>query len=225
MRGRLESHMIEPIRMLMLEGMGLEVIAEEFSSGYGIADLVGARISHKNCQSRQDLGIALPIDHKHLLEVLLLLRPGIRRSCEYLAKNVSFSESRLCRTVLPQLRTHGFIECDKDKYVRLLVDPPVPTEHIVAVEAKQSRWKTAILQARRYSFFADQSYIAVWSEIAPAVDREMLYRHRLGLISVEDHLARVLSTAPVRRPREPKMSRYCAESLYQQIQAQSISRG
>jgi len=207
--------------MLMRNGMGLEIIAEEFSAGYGIADLVGARISHENCQSRQDLGLTLPIDHQHLLEVLLLLRLGVRRSCAHLMKNISFSESRLRRTVIPQLQSYGLVNYDKDDYLRLLIDPPMPIENIVAVEAKQTKWKTAILQARRYSFFADQSYIAVWSEVASAVDREMLYRHRLGLISVDDHGANVLYAAPVRKPREPKMSRYCAEYLYQQILAYS----
>lgn len=48
MTRKLEAHMIPPIRVLMRDLMGLDVIVEEFSADYGIADLVGAEICPEN---------------------------------------------------------------------------------------------------------------------------------------------------------------------------------
>lgn len=214
MSRRLEAHMIEPIRQLMREDMGLEVIVEEFSAGYGIADLVGASMSKENCRTRKSMGLTTPLDNRHFVEVLLLLRPGVRRSFTYLLNRIPLSESTLRQKVLPQMEAHGLIKRDADDYVSLLGEPSQPTECIVAVEAKQTRWRDAIIQARRYTFFADQTYIAVWNGAAGRVDRMLLYRHRIGLIGVEPDGAEVFFEAPTRKPRDPKMNRYCAEFLY-----------
>jgi hypothetical protein len=96
----------------------------------------------------------------------------------------------------------------------LLKNPPSPTREIVAVELKQRRWREAILQARRYTFFADRTYVAIWNGAVELVDRRLLYRFRLGLIGVEGDRAQVLIEAPRRKPRQEKMNRYCAEFLY-----------
>lgn len=212
--GRLEVQMIAPTQALMRETMGLEVITEEFSAGYGIADLVGATMCKKCWRKRATLGVASPVDHRPLIEVLFALKSGRRKSLSNLATCVSFAESTLRHKVLPLMASRGFIEQHADGYVQLLLDPPAPTSSIVAVEVKQTRWREAILQARRYTFFADQTYVAVWNGSAKLVDRKMLYRHRIGLIAVEPEGAEILLEAPHRSPRAPKMHRFCAEALY-----------
>ncbi len=112
------------------------------------------------------------------------------------------------------MQADDLIAIDLDGYVRLLTVPPQPTKNIVAVEAKQTKWREAILQARRYTFFANQTYIAVWFDTVDRVDRRLLYRHRLGLIGVGTDNAEVILKAPKRIPRQPKMNRYCSEFLY-----------
>lgn len=215
MNQRYEAQMIPPICTLMRESMGLGVIAEEFSAGYGIADLVGASLCHKSLRRREACGFAAPLDQEYLVEVLLLLKSGIRHSLDYLSRRVSFSENLLFKMVLPQMEADELIAVDDDDYVRLLTaPPPSPTKNIVAVEAKQLKWREAILQARRYTFFANQTYIAVWQETASRVDRKLLYRHRLGLIGVGTDNAEIILEAPIRAPRQAKMSRYCSEFLY-----------
>ncbi len=193
--------------------MGLNVIAEEFSAGYGRADLVGAAICKQNWR-RRSVGIESPLDYEPLLEVLLLLTSGTRHSLRFLLNRVSFSENILMKKVLPQMETMGIITIDYHGYVRLLKLPPQTTKNIVAVEAKQTKWQEAILQARRYTFFADQTFIAVWNGTASRVDRRFLYRHRIGLIGVEGDCAEIILNAPKRNPRQPKMHRYCSEFLY-----------
>ena len=206
--------MIEPVRILMREEMGLDVITKEFSAGYGIADLVGGSMCKANCRTRSAMGVPIPIDHKHFVEVLFALRPGVRRSIAYLMNRISFSESTLRTKILPKMETYALIEREGNSHVRLLAAPPWPTKRIVAIELKQSRWREAIIQARRYTFFADQTYVAVWNGTLGLVDQKLLYRHRIGLIGVEPDGAEVFFEAPKRKPRDPKMNRYCAEFLY-----------
>jgi predicted RNA-binding protein with PUA-like domain len=209
--------MIEPIRHLMRNEMLLDVVVQECRAGYGIPDLVGAAISKRGCELRRKSGLPGALDHHHLVEIVLILRPGLRRSFEYLSKRVSFSESTFFRKVLPQLRAYGVVEIHRDGYVQLSAEFPNPTDYIVAVEAKQNRWRQAILQARRYRYFAEEAYVAIWKDAAARVDKALLRRHRLGLIQVENDGAEIIVEAPRLRPRNPSMNRYCAEIMFAQV--------
>jgi len=213
---RLEAHMAEPVSRLMIEDMGADVIAREFSAGYGIADLVGASMSEENCEAPRVMGLANPLDHRHYVEVLLALRPGTRRSLAYLLSRIPFSETTLRKKVLVRIEAWGLIKRESNGHVRLAAMPPRPTQGIVAIELKQTRWREALIQARRYTFFADQTYIAIWKRTAQLVDRMRLYRLRIGLIGVELDGAEILIRAPRRKPRDMRMSRYCAEFLYRE---------
>lgn len=212
---RLEAHMIEPIKRLMVDELGLSVIAKEFSAGYGRADLVGAYLSEENHFFRKGNGLKdVTIDNYRLVEALMALRAGVNTSYEQLLQRVGVAESTLQKSILPRLENLGLVEHNRGKSARLLHPLPSPADHIVAVEAKQTRWQDAILQARRYTFFAEYTYIAVWNGKARLVDKSLLYRHRLGLIGVEVNSAEILIEAPKRNPRIPQMNRYCAEFLY-----------
>jgi uncharacterized protein YuzE len=211
---KLEIHMIEPVRQLMYSKMRVDIIAEEFSAGYGFADLVGAKLCEEGCENRKIMGLETPLDHHHLVRVILSLHLESAVSVAALSNRIPVSESTLRNRVLPQLKRMGLIERVPNGSIKLLNVPPRPTEGIVAVEAKQTRWREAILQARRYTYFAEQSYIAVWKETTRLVDRTLLDVHKLGLISVELDGAEVIVEAPKLEPREAGMNWFCAEFLY-----------
>lgn len=211
----LEAEMIEPIRRFMQHQLQMDIIAQEFSAGYGVADLVGAALCEEGCELRKEKGLEVALDHHYIVQVLLALRSEGRTSLPYILRRVALSESTLRRKVLPQLDKLGVIERYGDGYVRLIFAPPQPAKHVVAVEAKQTRWRNAILQARRYTFFANQTYVAVWAKTAARVDRALLYRHRVGLIAVEpDGECAIVVEAPRLSPRALDMNRLCAEFLY-----------
>ena len=211
----LEAQMIEPIRRFMLDHLQMDITAREFSAGYGVADLVGAVLCGEVCEQRKEKRLEVALDHHHIVQVLLALRSEGRTSLPYILRRVALSESTLRRKVLPQLDKLGVIEYCGNGYVRLIFAPPKPASRVVAVEAKQTRWRDAILQARRYTFFADQSYVAVWAKTAARVDKGLLYRHRVGLIAVEpDGDCSIVVDAPKVCPRETNMNRFCAEFLY-----------
>jgi hypothetical protein len=211
---RTEAQMIAPVRELLVRDLRSDVVVCEFSAGYGFADLVGAKLCSSCCESREKSGWAAPLDHRHLVQVLLTLENREQITMEALRERVAISESTLRSKVLPTLRRMGLIEHSRSRGIKLVAIPPKPTEEVIAVEAKQTRWREAILQAKRYKFFADQSYIAVWKETVPRVDLSLLETHNLGLISVEPDKARVEREAPRSTPRRLEMSRFCAEYLY-----------
>jgi hypothetical protein len=211
----LEAQMIEPIRRFMQYQLQMDIVAHEFSAGYGVADLVGAALCDKGCEVRKAKGLQIALDHHHIVQVLLALHSEGRTSLPYLLRRVSFSESTLRSKVLPKLDKLGLIERDGDGYVRLVFAPPKPARHVVAVEAKQTRWRDAILQARRYTYFANQTYVAVWAKTSSRVDKGLLYRHRVGLLSVEPNgNCSIVVEAPRVSPRVSDMNRFCAEFLY-----------
>jgi hypothetical protein len=208
-----EADMIEPIRRFMLEHLHMDITAQEFSAGYGVADLVGATLCDRGCDLRREKGLEVALDH-YVIQVLLALRSDRRTSLPYILRRVSLSESTVRTKVLPHLDKLGLIERE-DGYIRLIFTPPKPAKRVVAVEAKQTRWRDAILQARRYTFFADQTYVALWAETSARVDRCLLYRHRVGLIAVQSNGdCRIIVDAPKMSPRETNMNRFCAEFLY-----------
>jgi hypothetical protein len=151
-----EADMIEPIRRFMLDHLRMDITAQEFSAGYGVADLVGAALCDEGCELRKQNGLEVALDHHHVVQVLLALRSDRRTSLPYILRRVPLSESTLRTRVLPHLHRLGLIERE-DGYVRLIFTPPKPAKRVVAVEAKQTRWREAILQARRYTFFANQT--------------------------------------------------------------------
>lgn len=215
---RYEKDMIEPIKLLMSQTMKLDVIEKEFSAGYGIADLVGAKFCKDSCTYRNEIGLTAAFDHHHFIELLSILNVEVPVSLETVVKRISFAKSTLQSKVLPCLKAHGVIRKDRLGYIHLSKDLPRPTESIVAVEAKQTKWKEAILQARRYTFFAEKTYIAVWDSTIKSVDKSLLSIHGIGLISVNLDNAEIVIEAPTQKPKEPKMNRYCAEFLYKQLQ-------
>lgn len=213
---KLEYHMLGPIHNLMLNKMNLDVVDREFSAGYGRADLVGANLSSTNCLERQRLGIDEAFDNSLLLDVMMSLNTTRRTSIPYILNRVAIAQSTLVQSVLPKLARVGLIKRYGDGYVRALFQLPNPVKRIVAIEAKQTKWREAILQARRYTFFANQTYIALWNDIIRLVDKNVLYQHRLGLIGVEGTDAKIWIEAPFRNPRRAVMSCLCAEHLYKQ---------
>jgi hypothetical protein len=146
MSSRREAHMIEPLLALMHGSMGLDVTVQEFSAGYGVADLVGAELSDENCRYREHWGLAAPLDHLFVVEVFLAMLLEGSSSISELMKHISFAESTLKNKILPQMVSHGLVERGKNGLLSLVACPPQPTNYIVAIEAKQTRWRDAVLQ-------------------------------------------------------------------------------
>jgi len=220
---RVESRMIAPIGDAVANYHRLDVWLREYRSGYGIADLVGMVVSRASYEERTRGGQRPPLEDRRVIEVLLRIPSKRSLSFETLAQRVALAPSSLRHKALRALIKRGLVLEKKGRYW-LLGRLPNPAAEIVAVEAKIDRWSDAILQARRYTLFAHRSYVAVPMAVVPSVDRLLLYRHRIGLIGVEDSFAQIIIEAPRITPRDVCAHRVCAESLYSIVLAGDASR-
>ena len=111
---RREAQMINPIRQLLYDKMFIDITQQEFSAGYGFADIVGAKLCSKNCQKRENLGLAIAFDHVYFASVLLSLSQTKWTSFANLAKKVAASEITLRKKILPKLNKLKIIEKNND---------------------------------------------------------------------------------------------------------------
>jgi hypothetical protein len=208
-----ESLMIDPIRRALESLLPRSVWVQEYRSGYGIADLVGMVVSERARSTRRICGQSILLNSRRSFEVLALLQPDRSLSLHGLARRTALSGGSVRRILSLLLRSGFAVETRRQMY-RLAPSLPHPASEIIAVEAKIERWSKAILQARRYSLFANRTYVAISSSTVKRVDRAFLYRHRIGLIAVNRCDAHIVVPAPMVRPRSFWAHRACAERLY-----------
>ena len=208
-----ESLMIDPIRRALENIHPPSVWAEQYRSGYGIADLVGMVISQRARQLRADNDVKISVSSRRGLAVLAVLQQERSVSLDSLARRTALTDNTV-RAVLRILIRSGLAVGAGNRAYRLSACALNPASEIIAVEAKIDRWSRAILQARRYLLFADRTYVAISAGTVSRVDRAFLYRHRVGLIGVGNGEAYVVVPAPRVRPRSSLAHRACAERLF-----------
>ena len=106
---------------------------------------------------------------------------------------------------LARLIADGFIECARGGQLQKLSGWLPLQKQLVAVELKLSRIEEALRQAKSNLGFADESYVAVPSEVANRVEgkeiRSSQFREAgVGLISVSEKWCRVRIPAQKNHP-------------------------
>lgn len=96
------------------------------------------------------------------------------------------------RTFSRQLKEVPFFEYRMDMY-----GYSRRNDLTVAIELKLKRWARAVEQALLYQLCSDLVYIAMPSNVIPAVDLAQLQEHDLGLLSVR--ASRCIQILPPRR--------------------------
>lgn len=206
-----EALMVEPIRAALQHVHDLDLTETEYASGYGVADVVGGRACPRAWQERENLGLATGLRPQEV-RLLSALPPMRWIPLDEAAFRAALALSTAA-TVARLLARIGVLE-SRGSRVRLLKPVPAPVTDLVAVEAKLTRWRDALRQARRYAYFANHVYIAIVARLADRVDRGSLYRARCGLLAVEAHRAFIAVPSPRRKPVDPTMFRNCSEYLY-----------
>ncbi len=98
---------------------------------------------------------------------------------------------------LRELEALGYVKIEGN-YVTSVKKIDAVTKNLIAVEAKISDWKAGLEQALRYKQYANEVYIAISSEFVDKVDKELLKKKNIGLMSVSDGKLKV----PVKAKRE-----------------------
>jgi hypothetical protein len=193
---------------------------QEIGVGYGVADLVLIRKSKINARHvalRQSYRQTSPLLKEEYFRALSFIpdKPN-KTSIETLVKRTHLSRSFLKYSILRTLQKRGYIKSDgKSYYFKINGWVPLASE-LIAVEAKMRDWKRGLVQANRYKVFANRVYLAVPSSIQHLVDRQMLRKHRIGLISFDtkNNTKRILFPAESNKFIIPSKSNFAAEHFW-----------
>ena len=164
------------------------VVATERPLGYGRADLVAYRVDAGKCDARCLNGQYRSlerIEHYTVLRHLPEVGEGPGISIEHLCEKLGRSHAFVRSTLLNFLERSGYVaKVGKAGFARVNGFIPIASE-IIAVEAKVSDWRKGAIQAKRHRWFADRVYLAISAQYEHRVQRDVLQKHGIGLLSVE----------------------------------------
>ena len=164
--------------------------AVEVASGYGIADLVFFDFNESvvNERIKQNLN---PIEHANLIRILIEL--------DHYSENESINITLLKKTtpflkdeIITYLVKNHFLvkqqEGDGKPIFKKGVSYRNGLEDVIAIEAKLKDWKRGLYQAYRYRFYADKSYLAIYTKAiaTPLKNLDEFKKYNVGLIEVKD---------------------------------------
>ena len=161
----------------------------EVGAGYGVADLVLVRLNPNKCKIRINHKQEVPLLKEEYFKTLKYISDIDHNKpptdIDYLIKHTKLPRHLLKSKVLKELELNGYIkEINKNTYLKINGWVPIAKE-VIAIEAKMHAWKRGLIQANRYKSFADKVYLAVPTNVANLVSKEMLIKFNIGLLSFD----------------------------------------
>lgn len=153
----------------------------EVNLGYGIADLVIMEYQHcdinrKNLLSKLDINIYLELQRNKKWYTIEEIQ------------NVTRSNLSRIKSSLESLEEEGFIKSNKegDKYKFFRKYKPA-FKTSIAIEAKLKNWKRALMQAYRYNWFSNYSYVVLPKTSINSAKKKlnMFQSLKVGLASID----------------------------------------
>jgi hypothetical protein len=175
----------------------------EFDSSYGIADIVLFRRIIRGI-NYTNLG-ALPERWAYTLRNLPYRK--LFSTAEF-STSASVAASQ-ARKLLSGMAQAGYIRQSDDSDIWIKVRQPLPiTNEIIAIEAKLTKWKSALSQATRYRHFAHQSWVLLDSRSrGGAIDNlQDFQRFNIGLMSIDRAGSLFVHFSPAKaKPKSPQL--------------------
>lgn len=169
---RYESEMTKPIKSFLMDEFSVDSIEEEFSAGYGIADIVGIKCNKRKLKSRYRIGSREPIANIRELSVLNIMNQKKPAAVDHLSKELGLSNSYLKNILLKSLITKGYVgKCDSEYTVVRAVFSFL--DLVVSIGAKLSKWRDALGQAKRYQHFSNIVFVALPERTIKNIDRDL----------------------------------------------------
>lgn len=205
---RYEAEMIQPLEAFLVTELHLDSLSEEFTVGYGIADIVGIRYNRQKLKSRRDSGFK-PITNIRELSLINFLQEKSPSSVEILTRETGLSASYIKNVLLKSLIEKGYIEREDDKY-HLVRDICTFTDLVVSVEAKLTKWKGALGQAKRYQHFSNIVFVALPCQTVMKIDKDLFKKNNIGVLAVGSSVNIEIEPKQM-TPKTSVMHLYCNE--------------
>lgn len=175
------------------------IVVRESSIGNTIPDLIVVRALHRRSASRR---VKLTIFESWVVGELI--RSG--EMCEVALTRTLFTRVESTRSALAKLERLGIVR-QSASGTYLVTTDFAKRFQVVSVEAKLTRWRVAIEQAKRYLRFSDESFVALPASV---IARNRRIEHHcaaagVGLIAVArgDVSVVLLPSPPVEPDRRP----------------------
>jgi len=205
---RYEEEMIQPLKSFLINEFYLDAVTEEFTAGYGIADIVGIKYNYLKLKSRFNAGLK-PVTNMRELSILEFLQRSNPSTIEDLAIKTGLSISYIKTILIKSLIEKCYIE-KKDNNYKLIRDIFSFTDLVISIEAKLSKWKKALAQAKRYQHFSNIVFVALPKHIIKQINMEMFIRNNIGILSVGDTISIEFKPKHM-KPKTFIMHLYCNE--------------
>lgn len=198
-----EADLVTKIEKILKEKFKTDLTFREVSAGYGIADLVFAPSEMSGIINRE------PITHFGTLKFFLEMSRK-RYSLEDLYTLVPHLPRSNARKSINFLLHNGYLLKEADgKYIKSdILSKDESIQKIIAIEAKLTDYKNGIIQAKRYQYFADQSYLAILKTASKHIDTQALQNSGIGLILFDE----TSETIDILKPK--KISESVQEKTY-----------
>jgi hypothetical protein len=202
-----ERTLVHKLDRILKREFGTNLSFREFSAGYGIADLVFAQeFSFRRRTIHRE-----PITDFETLKILLTLEDRPYEIAELFGMFPQLNGSEV-RKQLRLLKQGGYLRTtEKDTVIKTVAEHDFnPIRKIVAVEVKLNDHRSGLVQARRYQYFADESYLAILKEAEKNIDMNEFTRHNIGLILFD----RKTNTIQIKNPQRTNEHFEIAVSLF-----------
>ncbi len=154
----------------------ITIVSEEVDVGYGIADIVISKVKHDSVNTiyLQNYDIA----------VYNIVKKNKNITYDFLKTTTGLNDQVLKKTI-NNLMFQCYININNDniyiqnEYINIV-------EKNIAIEAKLKNWKRALMQAYRYKWFANQSYVILDSKnIKAAINKiNEFKKYNVGLAEI-----------------------------------------
>ena len=177
----LEKEIVENIN-IYLKGKNI-LYSNELRMGIGIPDISFSMNVDKKLK---------PLNDYYLIKIFSYIEQHERVTINQIQENFLFPIRKI-KNYLLELVSLKLIKIFKDyiKAIKSICNKNLGT--IVSIEAKIKDWKGACLQAQRYLYFSDYSYVAMPSIFIKNVDIRKFEKNGIGLLSVKnDRIVEIL---------------------------------
>ena len=154
------------------------IVLEEVKLGFGIADLVISDRIDDQLKVEDDFLTSVDISIYRVIE------KRKKVTLDLISDQTKCNKGQLVKS-LNKLIRRALIQ-QVDVYFILSSKYELAYSESIAIEAKLKNWKRALMQAYRYKWFADYSYVVLdHAHVKPALQNiELFKKYNIGLISI-----------------------------------------
>lgn len=183
MKSFYEKNLVQKLDKILKREFETNLAFHEFSAGYGIADLVFA----PHFSFKKNLIERPPLTNFNSLKLLMTLQNEVIYKLTDILGLFDYLTMPEVKKQVNLLASSRYLEkIEKDTYIKIKKDTLSPIKKIIAIEVKLNDHKSGLTQARRYQYFADESYLAILKTAEKNINFEEFNKYNIGLILFND---------------------------------------